>query len=176
MQTIQLPFAENQVCSGCGNTLNRPRHRLGRWAWKCRDCQKKRLSEKHKVNYIPRPRVHSKKQVPVELTHINKVEEVRSLTDAEIQEAKALKAQGVTLQILAAKYSCSVTTMWWWVVPSPEKLEKKMKYRPRAITCHCGAYLKTHARCQNCTILLHDKPCDCTENKPYYSQVEYLGI
>lgn len=95
---------------------------------------------------------------------------MRSLTDQQVTEIREkYKLPGITLEILADEYHCSVFTISVWADPDPARRVKAFKKRITIKLCHCGISYTVHKRCPICTQLLHGE-CDCTNNKPYFSQ------
>jgi len=88
---------------------------------------------------------------------------IRSLKDEQLNELRCLFSSGNYKKIdLAKKYNCSITTIALWLPLSNKDRYKKFKSGLSCKLCYkCNEPTKTHKRCNNCTILLHDKPCDC---------------
>lgn len=88
----------------------------------------------------------------------------KHFSNEEITEMRTLYESGeYTKKDLSKIYSCSQTTIALWLPKVSEYRDKKLHNNRFSKACcvKCKESFTTHKRCELCTILLHDKPCDC---------------
>lgn len=88
---------------------------------------------------------------------------VRSLTNQQLEKLRVLYQTGQYTKIsLADKFNCSITTIALWIpIDDTERMKKFYLKKPEQVCKQCGVTYKEHKRCKICTILLHNKDCDC---------------
>lgn len=90
---------------------------------------------------------------------------LRKLNDSQIEEAKKLRQENLTLKEIGDLYGVHWTTVFLWTT-NAEYRNKKLMYKVKDACYKCGQSVRAHVRCKDCNILLHEE-CDCTVKKIY---------